>query len=292
MSNDDRTILVAGATGRQGNAVARGLLDKGYSVRALTRKPDSPAADDLLRRGAEIVAGDLDDPGSVEIALEGAWGVFAVLTMAEAGVDWEVEKGTQLAELAKKAGVTHYVYSSVASADKQTGIPHFESKARIEQVVRHLGFPSHTILRPVFFMENFLSPQIWSGLGQGKLRLAMRPETRLQMIAVRDIGRFGVLAFERFEAMNRAEIDIAGDEKTMPEAAAILGRAMGRGIEFVPMPLSELRKMSEDMAIMFEWFEHVGYHVDIPGLAGKYGLDSLTLGQWTATAPWPKPARP
>src|SRR6188768_3420277 len=151
---NEKTILITGATGRQGGATLRHLAKRGgFKLRALTRKPDGDAAKAVSKLGAEIVEGDFDDAGSLERAMAGAWGVFAVQNTWEAGVEREEEQGKRVAKVARAAGVQHFVYSSVGSADEATGIPHFENKFRVEQTVKQLGFPSYTILRPVFFME-------------------------------------------------------------------------------------------------------------------------------------------
>ena len=173
---NERTILITGATGRQGGAVARALAGKGFKMRALTRKPESDAAKALAKTGAEVVHGDLDDAASLEKALRGVWGVFSVQNTWEAGVEKEEEQGKRLAKLAREAGVQHFVYSSVGSAHRKTGIPHFENKWRVEETVRGLGFPSYVILRPVFFMENLTSPwflngdKIYAALGSSRPR--------------------------------------------------------------------------------------------------------------------------
>lgn len=222
----------------------------------------------------------MTNPETLETALAGVWGVFSVQNTWEAGVEREELQGIRFAEMAKNEGIEHFVYSSVGSAHLKTGIPHFDNKARIEEKVRELGFPSFVILRPVFFMENLLSPSFKPGLDAGKLAIALKPETRLQMIAVEDIGRFGRLAFERYTSLNGRAIDIAGDERTMPETAEILGRALGRKIDFVPVPIAEVRKQSEDYAVMLEWFDRVGYSADIHGLFHEFGVRALTLGEW------------
>lgn len=284
MSNaNDKTILVTGATGQQGGATARQLLAKGRRVRALTRKPEGAAAKALAQLGAEVVQGDLDDVASIRRALEGAWGVFAVQNTWEAGVEREEEQGKRIAELAREAGVQHYVYTSVGSAHRGTGVPHFDNKFRVEERVRSLGFPSHTIIRPAFFMENLLGPWFLSG---DKLIMAVQPTTKLQMIAVEDIGKFGALAFERHEALNRAELDIAGDAVTLPEAARVLGEALGRSLTFVQPPIEEVRKAAgEDMALMLEWFDRVGYNADIPALKEKYGIPLQSFADWARGLP-------
>jgi uncharacterized protein YbjT (DUF2867 family) len=215
----------------------------------MTRKPAGPEARALAALGAEIVQADLDQPASLDKALAGVWGVFAVQNTWEAGVEREELQGKRFAEMAKNEGVQHFVYSSVGSAHRKTGIPHFDNKARVEEKVRALGFPSYVILRPVFFMENWISPWFKPGLDEGRL------------------------------AIGRA-IDIAGDERTMPETAEILGRALGRKIEFVPVPIAEVRKQSDDYALMLEWFDRVGYNADIHGLFHEFGVRALTLGDW------------
>src|SRR6476646_1164900 len=188
----ERTILITGVTGNQGGAVAQELQGSGFRLRGLTRKPESERAAALARHGIDIVKGDLDDETTLRRALTGAWGVFAVQNAAEAGVEREEAQGKRLATLAREVGVEHYVYTSVGSAHKNTGVPHFDSKWHIEQTVRALRFRSHVILRPVFFMENLLAPFSLQG---STLSSALGPGTKLQMIAVDDIGWFGARAF-------------------------------------------------------------------------------------------------
>jgi uncharacterized protein YbjT (DUF2867 family) len=280
MIRQNRTVLVTGVTGKQGGAVARHLVEKGFAVRGMTRKPDSDAALAMAGLGVHIVQGDLNDLASLERAVEGAWGVFSVQAPAEAGAEGEVKQGIRLAQVARYQGVQRFVYTSVGSADRQTGIPHFESKWTIEQAIRGLDLPSYAILRPVFFMENLLTPWVCQG---DNLVLPLAPTTVLQMIAVDDIGRFGALAFERPDKLNRAEIDLAGDAVTMPQVAAVLSEALGRRIVYTRSPMEQVRKSSPQMAMMFEWFERVGYNVDIAGLQSTYGIRPMKLNEWVRT---------
>lgn len=148
-----RTVLVTGATGQQGGAVARALLSNGHGVKALTRKPDSAAAQALASAGAQLVIGDLDDTTAFAKAASGVDTLFLMGTMQGDNADAETRQGIAAANAAKAAGVGHLIYSSVADADKNTGIPHFDSKYRVEQHLRGLGVP-YTISAPVFFMEN------------------------------------------------------------------------------------------------------------------------------------------
>jgi uncharacterized protein YbjT (DUF2867 family) len=274
---NDRTILITGVTGKQGGAVAQALDGAGFRLRGLTRKPDGERAAALARNGVEIIKGDLDDAATLHRALAGVWGVFGVQTTLEAGVEREEAQGKRLATLAREAGVQHYVYTSVGSAHKRTGIPHFDNKWRIEETVRSLHFPSHVILRPVFFMENLLAPFSLQG---STLAWALGPGTKLQMIAVDDIGWFGARAFTDAAALNRREIDLAGDVRTMPEAAEILTEALGRPIAFTQTPIEQIRQYSKETASMLEWFDRVGYSADIAGLEREFGRTLTKLLGW------------
>jgi uncharacterized protein YbjT (DUF2867 family) len=274
----EKSILITGATGKQGGATLRYLAKRGgFKLRAMTRKPDSEAAKAAAALGAEIVVADLDDSASLEKALAGVWGVFAVQNTWEAGVEKEEEQGKRLAKVARDKGVQHFVYTSVGSANRKTGIPHFENKARVEETVKGLGFPSYVILRPVFFMENLPSPWFLNG---DKLTTAMKPETKLQMIASDDIGKFGAKAFVEADKLNRLELDLAGDAATMPESAAAMGELTGKQVTFQQIPIEAVRQNSEDFAKMLEWFDAVGYSADIPSLESKYGIKPLTLKEW------------
>jgi uncharacterized protein YbjT (DUF2867 family) len=272
-----KTILITGVTGNQGGAVARALQGKEFHLRGLTRTPDSERAAALTRQGVDLVKGDLDDEATLRQALAGAWGVFGVQNPLQGGVEQEEAQGKRLATLAREAGVEHYVYTSVGSANKRTGVPHFDSKWRIEETVRGLRFPSHVILRPVFFMENLLAPFSLQG---STLAWALGPGTKLQMIAVDDIGWFGARAFTDAGPLNRREIDLAGDVRTMPETAAILTEALGRPIAFAQTPIEQVRQYSKDTALMLEWFDRVGYSADIAGLEREFGRALTELPDW------------
>jgi len=286
MPRRDELVLVTGATGKQGGSIARELLEAGWRVRAMTRKPDSDAARALKAMGAEVVRGDLDDPASLRHAMQRAWGAVAVQNTWEAGVVLEEEQGKRFAEVAKNEGIYHLVYQSVASAHRKTGIPHFDNKWRVEQTIRELDFPSWTVIRPVFFMENLLSPWFKPYIDQGMLAIGMKPETRLQMIAVRDIGKYGLQAFERHAELNGRAFDIAGDELTGPEAAAILSEVTGRAISFYQVPIDQVRAGSEESAIMLEWFDAVGYDVDIARTSAEFGIVPTSFREWAAEQNW------
>lgn len=282
-----RTILVTGATGQQGGAVASQLLKQpGFAVRALTRDTAKPAARALAQNGAEIIQGDLDDLGSIRKALHGAYGVFSVQNFMEAGYDGEIRQGKQLADAAKAAWVQHFVYSSVVSAERQTGLPHFESKWQIEQHIGQGGL-SHTILRPAFFMQNWYS-HMREPILHGTLPFPLSPQKPLQQIAVEDIGAFAALAFQNSSQWHGRTIELAGEELTMLRAAELLTRAVRRPVRYVQVPWEQFRQSAgEEMTKMYRWFEDVGYHVDIAALRREYPqlttLEKVLRKQdWTA----------
>ncbi len=217
-SNSDKTILVTGITGHQGGAVARRLRADGWRLRGVTRNPDADAVKPLRDLGVEVVAGDMTDRSTLDGALDDVYGVFAMATPFEKGEENEIAQGKTLADAARAAGVQHYVYSSVGSADRKTGIPHFESKMLIEDHLRDLDLP-RTIVRPVYFMENLVA---WAAqrTPQGLALMApLSPGTPLQMIAVDDIAAFVGIAFADPDGWIGEELDVAGDELTFPEAA-------------------------------------------------------------------------
>ena len=259
--NNKRTILITGATGQQGGAALRRLREKGFPIRALTRDPDKPAARALVGQGTEVVRGDLNDAGSLSRALDGVYGVFSVQTVLEGGVEAEIRQGINRAEAARQSRVRHLVYSSVGAADQKTGIPHFDSKFRIEEHIRGTGVP-YTILRPVFFMENWL--RMREKIAQGTLAQPLDAQTRLQMIAVDDIGAFVALAFEHSGHWQGRAFELAGDELSMSELAQSFGRMAGREVRYEQIPWDQFeRQAGAELTAMYKWFQATGYHTDI-----------------------------
>jgi uncharacterized protein YbjT (DUF2867 family) len=276
MVANQRKILVTGATGQQGGSLARLLLQKKHKVYALTRNAQSSSAQDLRNRGANILKGDLDDSDSLEHAVKDVESVFLMGTPFEDGTEGEIRRGKLMTDIAKKNGIEHLVYSSVANADKNTGIPHFESKYKVEQHIKNLGIP-HTIIGPTFFMENLLGP----GLEQGQLALPLSPSTTLQQSALENIAEFSALVIERRKPFLGKRIDIASDEVTGEQATNILSNMLGYKIRYVPVPLEQVYQGNEDMARMYEWYEKVGTGIDISALHQEYPeVKWLTFRDW------------
>jgi uncharacterized protein YbjT (DUF2867 family) len=266
--NVERLIVVCGATGKQGGAVARSLLNRGFQVRGLTRNLQKPEAQALADQGAEVVQGDMENRSAMERALEGAYGVFSVQNFWETGYDREVQQGKTVADAAKAAGVEHFVYSSVGSAHRQTGIPHFESKWEIEEHVREIGLP-YTILRPVFFMQNW---EMMRGMVLGgTLAQPLDPDRPFQQVAVENVGAFAAIAFENLDLWIGREVDLAGDEQTMPEIAETFGRVIGREVSYYQVPWDQFEEqMGKEFTVNYRWFNDVGYEADIAALQQEY----------------------
>lgn len=276
MVANQRTILVTGATGQQGGSLARLLLQKEHKVYALTRNAQSSSAQDLRNRGANIMKGDLDDSDSLEHAVKDVESVFLMGTPFEDGTEGEIRRGKLMADIAEENGIDHLVYSSVANADKNTGIPHFESKYKVEQHIKNLGIP-YSIIGPTFFMENLLGP----GLEQGQLALPLSPSATLQQSALEDIAEFSALVLERREPFLGKRIDIASDEVTGEQATNILSNVLGYTVRYVPVPLEQIYQGNEDMARMYEWYEKVGTGIDISALHQEYPeVKWLTFRDW------------
>ncbi len=275
-------IVVFGATGATGGAVVRHLRSA-WRVRAVTRNPDGARALELVEQGVEVVRGDLDDPDTIAPCLQGAHGVFSVQDFWEHGFEKEVQQGCSLADLAVAAGVQHFVYSSVEGADRNSEIPHFESKWRVEQHLKKQLDLSFTIIRPVFYMENFLKGDLPEQILNGTLALALDPQTRLQMCAVDDIGRLVAQVFGDRNAYLARTLPLAGDELTGQQAAAVFGRVMDRPIDYVELPIEVMRQFSQEMATMFEWYDSVGHSVVLADIALATPTD---FEAWLRSTDW------
>lgn len=281
-----RSVLVTGATGQQGGALARQLRNQGYRVVAFTRRADSPAAKALESIGAELAVGDFEDTASLEAAARRADTVFAMATPFEAGPEAELRQGMNLVDAARRAGVRHFVYSSVAGADQLTGIPHFDSKHEVERYLRRSNLP-YTILGPTFFMENFSGPMFREGLESGVLAMGLPPTHGLQMVAVEDLASFAARVIATPEDFFGERIDVASDEVTGQQAADLLSYVSGQRLHYQQLPLAMMAEQSEEMALMFEWLDRVGYHADILTLRHEYPeLRWHTFEEWARGRDW------
>jgi len=277
------TVVVTGSTGKQGGAVARGLLERGHKVRAVTRDTNSSQAKSLASAGATLVAASLEDTAALTQALEGATSLFA-MTTPSGGTDAETRQGVAAADAAKAAGV-HLVFTSVGSANRQTGIPHFDSKYEVEKHIAKVGVRA-TILAPVAFMENlhFVKEQ----LAKGIYASALPPTRALAQVAVPDIGAIAIRVLEESARFAGKRFDLAGDELTGNDAISILSRVTGRNFTYYQVPLDVVRqRMGEDAVKMYEWFDRVGFAVDRAALRREFpDVTFHNFESWTKTQDW------
>jgi uncharacterized protein YbjT (DUF2867 family) len=275
-----KTVLVTGATGKQGGAVVRRLLGTGCAVRAFVRDADRPAAKELGALGAELAVGDLDDPGSLAAAARGVHGVFAPQPgdLPEPRADVSLRRGRAVVDAAAAAGVAHLVYSSAAPVGRGSGVPHFEAMAEVEAYLGASGVPA-TVLRPVFFMENwsYLMGEVQGGERAGAVALdADRP---LQMIAVADIARIAADCFRRPGEFAGATLEIAGDELTVRQVGEAFTAVDGVPARIARTPVEELRATAPYLVDFYTWLNGAGYRADLGGLRRRWP-DLLTFEAW------------
>lgn len=280
------TVAVTGATGAQGGATARALLRGDRAVRALTRRPDSAAANELRRLGAEVAYADFADPSSLEVALAGMTGLFAVTTPFETDVDTEVRDGIALLNAAATGSVEHIVFTSAANADRTTHIPHFDSKYRIEQHLATLDV-RWTVIAPAAFMDQYAEEWTLQRLRTGVFGRPMPADKPIALIAAADIGAFAARVLANPDQFAGRRIDIASDQRTGREIAAILGVACEREITYQEFPIEYAEAHSPDLAAMFRYFATVGLEVDVAGLRRDFPeVGWHSLPDWVGDRSW------
>jgi uncharacterized protein YbjT (DUF2867 family) len=225
------------------------LKAAGVPVRALVR---DPAADRAQALGVELVAGDLNDRDSLLRAAKGARAVFSVQMAAftEAGFDFagELAQATNLMDAAMEAGVPQFIQTTVDGAGERITDERFpmreaslNTKAEIQDRVRAAGFERWTLLKPGFFMENFLpsSAFLFPRGAEGGLVTLLKPATRLSLVAVRDVGTAVAAAVAEPERFDRVELELTSDHLSMTEIAAVLSEALGVPLSAPDMTLEE-----------------------------------------------------
>jgi uncharacterized protein YbjT (DUF2867 family) len=292
MSHADKTILVSGATGKQGGALIKYLIRDGWRVRALTRNPRGRAAQELSKNGLEVVQADMDDMEGLKSAMRGVYGVYSVQDFWTVGARREVQQGKNMADAALAAGMEHFVYSSVGGAERNSCITHWETKWEVENYIRKLGLPA-TVLRPTAFMENYYIEAVEIGILKGKLADPIRGDKPYQTIAVDNIGAFGALAFDRPTDFISLELEIAGSELTNVQAAEVFSRVLGKQVKFQKLPLPLVRLvLGKEFYQMFRWFNEAGFQADIPTLKRRFPeVRLLNLEEWLREEGWQKRVR-
>lgn len=280
---DGRPVLVTGATGHQGGAVLAALLERGRKVRALVRDPSSVRALALAQRGVELFAGDLLDPVQLTAAMSGAGCAFG-LTVAGGGPEQELAQGHAIIAAAHEGGLPHLVLSSVASAQRAPEVPHFASKASLEAAALQSGVPT-TVVAPTWFFENLLAHR--QDIVSGAMALALPADRPLQAVALGDLGDLVAAVMLRGPSCASQRIEVAGDEITPAAMAAALTQVIGVDVHHEEVPLSDLGPPTSDMAAMYAFLAHTGYHVDLAALRGEFGeVRWHSFPEWAREQRW------
>lgn len=244
-----KVFVVTGATGRQGSAVVRHLINSGAQVKALTRSLQSEKAKRLAALGAELVAGDMGKPDSLSTLFEGAAGVYSVQNPYTSSFAAEVQQGKNVADAAKAAGVAHIVQGS-AGIGKKTGIPSWDSKLQIQEYIQSLGLPL-TILRPMAFMELITDKAFYPGASTFHMMpKLMGADKKMPWIAVDDLGAIAARVFADPGKYVGQDLKLTSDLQTINEVRDIYHEELGKKAPHFPMPMFMFRMFTGDDLIM------------------------------------------
>ena len=282
MPRADSTIVVFGATGAQGGGLARAILAdpaRRFRVRAVTRKPHSPAARELASAGADIVVADLDDLASVGRAMAGAYGAFCVTNFWEHfSPDREIAQAHNMAASAAATGVAHVVWSTLEDTREYIPlasgrlpvllgrflVPHFDGKGEANRAFTDRGVPT-TLLYTSFYWDNLVQFGMEPTRGaDGRLSFALPlGEARLPGIAAADIGPCAFGIFARGEDLVGKSVGIAGEHLIGSQMAAQMSCALREAVTYDAVSTDAYRALgfpgADDLANMFAFkreFEH------------------------------------
>jgi uncharacterized protein YbjT (DUF2867 family) len=275
-------VLVLGATGGQGGAVAAALISAGRPIRAFVRDPGSAAARRLSAAGAQLAVGEFSDQAALSAAMRGSAAAFALTTPFESGPEAEMLQGQAIIRAAAEARLPHLVFSSVAGATAGTGVPHFESKAKVEKALAASGIP-YTVVAPTYFYDNALGG--YQDLLAGTLELPLPAGHRLQQLARPDLGSFVELVLRDPRSFAGDRIEVASDAPTPAQMSQALTDALARPVRYREVPMSAVHRGNADMAAMWEFLRGPGYQADIAALRRHYSAVA-----WTSFADWAKRA--
>ena len=286
-----RLITVFGATGAQGTPIVNSLLESGFKVRGVTRNPDRDKAKALKAAGAEVVKGNLDDIPSVEAAVKGVYGVFYVTNYwelagqnQETAYDKEIEQGKAVADVCKKVGVKHVVYSALDGAKEKLGVlcPHMDSKAVVDKYLDEIGVPKTSVRYP-FYFENFITMLAPQKQDDGTYLFTACMDGPMHAIAVADGGPIVATIFSKPEEFIGKVVSISGDKLTLHEYMANIGKVTGKTFRYQQVPVEVFAKFpfpgADDLAIMFDYFSrgNPSYDLDI---TRKLNSKALQFKDW------------
>jgi uncharacterized protein YbjT (DUF2867 family) len=277
-----RTIVVTGATGLQGGAVARRLLEDGWRVRGLTRNPASQQARALRALGAEVVQGDMAEAASLRPVFEGAYGVYSVQNPFIGGPEQEIRQGKNVADVANDVGVEHLVYGSAGTGRKGTGVPSWETKLQIEDHMKALELPL-TILRPTAFMELMTHKKFFPPVAAWQVMpKLMGSSRRLPWLCTEDLGVIGTRAFANPHSFVGRDLTLASDVRSLDECRSIYREVTGRNPRRFPMPVWLFKRfgfVGRDLTTMWRWLRTGEVDLDTSPTRAIHP-EALTVGGW------------
>jgi uncharacterized protein YbjT (DUF2867 family) len=277
-----RTIVVTGATGLQGGAVARRLLEDGWQVRGLTRNAASKQAQALRALGAEVVQGDMAEAASLRHAFEGACGIYSVQNPFIGGPEAEVRQGKNVADVARDIGVEHLVYGSAGTGRKGTGIPSWETKLQIEDHMKALELPL-TVLRPMAFMELMTHKKFFPAASAWYVMPKMMGSTRnVGWLCTDDLGAIAARAFASPQRFIGNDLALASDVQSLDECRSIYREVMGRNPRRFPMPVWLFERfgfVGRDLTAMWRWLRTGDVDLDTSPTRAIHP-DALTVRGW------------
>ncbi len=277
---NNKIIFVTGGTGNQGGAVARNLLQQGFTVKVLTRNTNSPKTQNLKKLNIELINGDLNNADTFQRHLKDVYGIFSVQSF-ENGVEKEISQGISLATLGKEYGVNHFLYSSVFGADQNTGVPHMDSKFKVENYIKQIGLP-FTIIRPTSLYENFLIPQVKKEILKGKLVQPINRETVQQYLAAEDIGKAAAKIFQNTDTYLGKTIPLATEQLSTQEVADFFSDVLNKKIIYQKLPVLITRLfLGNGLYKMFKWMnEKSVFQMENVALTRKEFPNQLSLKSW------------
>ncbi|MBD2020792.1 NmrA/HSCARG family protein [Leptolyngbya sp. FACHB-36] len=294
MSNAEITVgkvLLIGVTGGTGSNAVKGLLEQNViNLRAITRKIDLErvSLSRLHNSGVELVEADLDDESSMRAAFVGVSAVYCHATAPDSAKPdpQEIARAERVAQAAKEANVSHFVYNSAGGVDRNSGIPHIEQKHKVEQILKQASLPT-TMLRACLFMEEFWKQYTRPSVLKGSFPFAVQPDRLLHLITTKDMGRVAAHVMKHRSQYVGQEIELAGDVLTPKQMAEAFSRAQGKSVVYKEIPpwifLLLFRKSLFDL---IQWYRKQGYQADVPRLRETFPGLLTTFAQFLEETDW------
>lgn len=287
-------VLLIGVTGGTGSNAVKGFLEQNVNdLRAITRKIDleRPSLARLHHSGVELVEADLDDESSLEAAFAGVSAVYCHATAPDSAKPdrKEITRAEQIAQVAKQASISHFVYNSAGGVDRNSGIPHIEQKHQVEQILKQAALPT-TMLRACLFMEEFWKPYTRPSILKGSFPFAVQPDKPLHLITTKDMGRVAAQVMKHRSQYVGQEIELAGDVLTPKQMAEAFSRVQERPVAYKEIPpwifLLLFRKSLFDL---IQWYRKQGYQADVLRLREAFPELLTTFDQFLEETHWANP---